>query len=102
MSTVRCCLPCHDDPVGFFDDRCMVTGVSLRGVGAALVLLRRSEGSYFPISLAFFGESDRGGAIDVAEEDTNARLVTAYFADRAVLRDQNGEPYGELEGVQDL
>ena len=80
----------------------MITGVSLRGVDAALVLLRRSGGGYFPISLAFFGESDRSGAIDVDEEDTNARLVTAYFADRAVLRDQNGEPYGELDGIQGL
>jgi len=67
--------------MGFYDCRCMVTGVSLKGAGAALVLLQDSAGEYCPISLAIKGNYNRLGSIDEIEEDANARLVLKFFLD---------------------
>jgi len=61
--------------MGFYDCRCMATGVSLKGADAALVLLHRAAGEYAPISLAIKGNYNRLGAIDGVDEDANTRLV---------------------------
>src|SRR5689334_19056513 len=66
--------------MGFYDCRCMVTGVSLRGAGAVLAPLQQSDQAYAPITLALKGEYNRLGAIDgIEEEITNARLILEFF-----------------------
>jgi hypothetical protein len=68
--------------MGFFDCRCMATGVSLKGTDAALVLLQQADGVHRPIALAITGAYDRLGAIDNIDEDDNTELVRAYFLDK--------------------
>lgn len=65
--------------MGFYDCRCMATGVSLKGADAALVLLQQAPGEYVPISLAIKGNYNRLGSIDGIEEDANTRLVLRFF-----------------------
>ena len=65
--------------MGFYDERCMVTGVSLKGADAALVLLQQEGRDYHPIALAIKGNYNRLGSIDGIEEDANTRLVLTYF-----------------------
>lgn len=57
----------------------MVTGVSLKGADAALVLLQEGEVGFSPLSLAIKGAYNRLGSIDMIEEDENTRLVYGYF-----------------------
>ena len=71
--------------MGFYDCRCMVTGVSLHGIDASVVVLRRAGDAYQPITLGIAGTYDRYGSIDGITEDTNTDLVLTYFRDR--LRD---------------
>src|SRR5262252_9175675 len=65
--------------VGFYDCRCMVTGVSLKGSDAAAVLLQKAAGVYRPIALAMKGNYNRLGTIDHISEDANTRLVLKFF-----------------------
>src|SRR5262245_36531671 len=65
--------------MGFYDCRCMATGVSLKGADAALVLLQQAAGQYAPVALAIKGNYDRLGSIDGIEEDANTRLVLRFF-----------------------
>jgi hypothetical protein len=65
--------------MGFYDARCMVTGVSLKGSQAALVLLQQVEEAYHPIALAITGKYDRLGSIDMIDEDENTSLILRYF-----------------------
>ncbi len=65
--------------MGFFDCRCMATGVSLKGADAAVVLLRQVASAYAPMSLAIKGNYNRLGSIDAIEEDANTRLVLRFF-----------------------
>ena len=65
--------------VGFYDCRCLATGVSLKGSDAALVLLQQTGAGHRPIALAITGAYDRLGAIDNIDEDDNTELVLAYF-----------------------
>jgi hypothetical protein len=68
--------------MGFYDYRCMATGVSLKGSDAALVLLDEVDGRHVPIALAITGCYNRLGAIDMINEDANTDLVLAWFLDR--------------------
>ncbi len=68
--------------MGFFDARCMVSGVSLKGSQAALVLVQQTEAAYHPIALAITGQYDRLGSIDGVAEDENTALVLQYFLDQ--------------------
>jgi hypothetical protein len=80
--------------MGFYDCRCMLTGVSLRGARAALVPLlplpRAPQGGrpddtardYAPVALAVKGDYDRLGSVDGVEEDDNSRLILRFFAGR--------------------
>jgi hypothetical protein len=65
--------------MGFYDCRCMVTGVSLKGADASLVLLQATGSMHSPIALAIKGAYNRLGAIDMIEEDVNTRLVLEFF-----------------------
>lgn len=67
--------------MGFYDCRCMATGVSLKGADAQLVLLQQAASEYVPISLAIKGNYNRLGSIDGIVEDANTRLVLRYFLD---------------------
>jgi hypothetical protein len=68
--------------MGFYDYRCMITGVSLLGADTALVLLQRTTAGHQPISLAIKGNYDRFGAIDGIDQDANTDLVLQYFHDK--------------------
>jgi hypothetical protein len=67
--------------MGMYDCRCMVTGVSLKGADAALVLLQRVGEVEVPITFAINGNYNRFGSIDGIDEDANTRLVRQYFVD---------------------
>jgi hypothetical protein len=67
--------------MGFYDCRCMVTGLTLEG-DATLVVLRQAGDAYQPITLGIAGSYDRYGSIDGVEEDVNTGLVFSYFLDR--------------------
>ncbi|MGO4648102.1 hypothetical protein AB4305_24530 [Nocardia sp. 2YAB30] len=51
-------------------------------VDATLVVLRRINGNYLPITLGIAGTYDRYGGIDGVHEDLNTELVLRYFFDR--------------------
>jgi hypothetical protein len=57
----------------------MVTGVSLKGADAALVLLQKRGENYHPIALSIRGNYDRLGSIDGIEEDDNTEAILAFF-----------------------
>jgi len=57
----------------------MVTGVSLKGAGAALVLLHQSTDQYFPLAFAVKGNYNRLGSIDGIDEDANAQSILRFF-----------------------
>src|SRR5262245_61758488 len=92
--------------MGFYDYRCMVTGVSLKGAKTALVLLDRAGKEHRPITLAITGQYNRLGSIDHIAEDDNARLVLAYFLarlDDGALAVNKAELGGEpIDGIERL
>jgi hypothetical protein len=65
--------------MGFYDYRCMVTGLSLLGERAALFLLERRGGGYFPCALPIVGSYDRLGCVDNIELGHNATHILASF-----------------------
>jgi hypothetical protein len=85
----------------------MVTGVSLKGADAALVLLEPTETGYAPLALALKGAYNRLGAIDGIEQDAHARLLLRYLRaqyqsgalalDADYLNTLHGEPLKTLE-----
>ncbi|WP_166905750.1 hypothetical protein [Mycobacterium sp. DL440] len=66
--------------MGFYDCRCILTGVSVDFVGATAVILRCTPTGYEPITLGLSGEYDGYGTIDGIREDRNSKLVYEYFA----------------------
>lgn len=68
--------------MGFYDCRCMATGVSLKGADAVLVLLQQTGSTHHPIALPVKGAYNRLGCIDGVAEDANTALILAYFLDR--------------------
>ncbi|MFE7801887.1 hypothetical protein [Nocardia sp. NPDC057440] len=68
--------------MGFYDCRCMVTGIGLDGIGATAVLIRRNGDVYQPISLGIAGNYDRSGAVDGVTEDLGTDVLLRYFLDR--------------------
>ncbi|MEV5202002.1 hypothetical protein [Streptomyces sp. NPDC053720] len=69
--------------MGFYDFRCAVTGISLRGTDAVLVGLRPVGDRYRPLTLGIVGEYNRLGSIDRIAEDPHTDLVAEYFHRRA-------------------
>lgn len=65
--------------MGFYDTRCMITGLSLRALDATAVVLRRVESGYRPVTLGIAGTYDRLGKVDGVQENTNTELVLSYF-----------------------
>ena len=68
--------------MGLYDCRCMVTGVSLKGADAALVLLQQAGAVCHPIALPIKGAYNRLGSIDGLDEDANTALILKYFLER--------------------
>lgn len=68
--------------MGFYDTRCMLTGVSLHAIRATVVLLHRVGAAYRPITLGIAGQYNRLGSIDDPPEDDHTDVVAAYFLDR--------------------
>jgi len=68
--------------MGFYDCRCMISGVSLKGASALLVPLQESDGTLAPIALAIKGTYNRLGSIDGIEPDANTAAVLKFFLDR--------------------
>jgi len=88
--------------MGFYDYRCMVTGVSLKGAVAALVLLAPDGAKLRPIALPVFGEYNRLGAIDV-KPDENSTAIWTFFSAEAVagnvVGNENGLDWADCESL---
>jgi hypothetical protein len=65
----------------------MVTGVSLKGSDAALVLLLGSADARQPVACAVKGSYNRLGAINGVEEDANSRAILDFFLRKLRSRD---------------
>jgi hypothetical protein len=65
--------------MGYYDCRCLVSGVSLKGADAVLVLLHQAGEAYRPIACAITGNYNRLGSIDGIEEDANTELILDFF-----------------------
>ncbi|MED5816561.1 hypothetical protein VST63_29730 [Mycolicibacterium sp. 050232] len=66
--------------MGFYDCRCMLTGVSVDFVGATAVVLRCTSEGYEPITLGLSGEYDGYGKIVGIPKDRNTERVLDYFS----------------------
>jgi hypothetical protein len=80
--------------MGFYDSRCMVTGISLWAQEAVLVLLDPSEdGTHRPISLGVRGSSNRFGSIDFIKASPNVSQLAAFLRKKFES--------GELDGLEE-
>jgi hypothetical protein len=66
--------------MGFFDNRCMISGLSLKSSETVLILLEKNGEDYSVISLPVTGQYNRVGAIDGIEENENTQSIEAFFA----------------------
>lgn len=66
--------------MGFYDSRCMITGVSLKGAWTSLVLLEPVQGVLQPVSLACTGEYNQLGSMDSIDETESTKVLFDYFA----------------------
>ncbi|QIS14321.1 hypothetical protein [Nocardia arthritidis] len=71
--------------MGFYDYRCMISGVSLKGADAVAVAVHPAENGYRPLSLGVTGQYDRFGSVDGVLEDRGTEVLAEYFLAR--LRD---------------
>lgn len=65
--------------MGLYDNRCMVTGLSLKASEVVLVLLHRKGKVHRPISLGVEGTYNRLGSIDSIYENENTRAILRFF-----------------------
>lgn len=68
--------------MGFFDCKCMLTGVSVDLVGAVLVVLRCTPTGYEPISLGIPGDYDGTGSVFPESDDRAAELFYGYLSEQ--------------------
>ncbi|KAA8886233.1 hypothetical protein F3087_26985 [Nocardia colli] len=73
----------------------MITGISLSGIDATLVLLQYTTDGYRPLTLGIAGTYNRLGCVDGVRGDLNTELVLRYFVDqrragRYFAEDQTG------------
>lgn len=66
--------------MGFYDCRCMITGVSVDFVGATAVVLRCTPAGYEPVTMGISGEYSGYGMLWWLTEGRNTELVYEYFA----------------------
>jgi hypothetical protein len=79
--------------MGFYDCRCMVSGVSLKGAKAVSVLLLQSDDRYRPVALGIKGSYNRYGTIDFIEEDTNTEFILKFFHEKYRSGEFAVDPY---------
>src|SRR5262245_23817027 len=88
--------------MGMYDYPCMVTGVSLKGADAALVLLEPVRKGFSPMAFAISGNYNRLGTIDGVEEDANTEVILDFFlarlADGRLDIDEDEAP----DGIADI
>lgn len=65
--------------MGFYDNRCSLTGVSLWCNQAVLILVEPDGNSFRPVTLGVKGSCNRFGSIDFFEDDANVSAICAYF-----------------------
>lgn len=68
--------------MGFYDHRCMITGVSLRGEAAVMIPLLQKGGTYAPLTLGIKGTYNRLGALERVEQNAASELTLAFFVDQ--------------------
>lgn len=68
--------------MGFYDCRCMISGVSLKGASAMLVPLQENRGALAPIALGIKGTYNRLGSIGNVEQDANTAAILKFFRER--------------------
>lgn len=84
--------------MGFFDETCMVTGVSLKPVPTTAVILRRHpSGAEHPISLTIHGTYDRLGGVDGVTEGPALEVLVDYFV--AAARERRFDTGGRADMV---
>jgi hypothetical protein len=72
--------------MGFYDYRCLASGVSLKGQPTAFVILEQGGDTFVPCSVPVVGAYDRLGAIDnVIADENSARLLRAFQATTAQI-----------------
>ena len=85
--------------MGFYDTRCMVTGLIIED-GATLVLLQPSPDGYRPVSLGLPGSYNGLGCVDGVGTDPHSELIFRYFEQRR--HDGRFRIESEPEDVDDL
>ena len=73
--------------MGFYDYRCMLTGVSLQGEHAVLVPLFEDGGALAPVAFGIKGSYNRLGAIDNILEDANTAAILKFFLGKLATRE---------------
>lgn len=98
---------CYEPGVGFFDFRCPISGLSLRGQSAVhIALIEAAPERWAPLSLPTKGAYDRLGSVDfITPDELTATLVTGFARmARAGRVDASGEPrrYAEFTSAPQL
>ncbi|NME68586.1 hypothetical protein [Flammeovirga aprica] len=73
--------------MGFFDTRCMISGLSLKLSETVAVFLIQQGDILQPISLPIFGTYNRLGTIDCVEENINTVIVLNFFKSKIASGD---------------
>ncbi len=92
--------------MGFYDCRCMLTGVSLKGADSVLVPLQENGGTLSPVGLGIKGSYNRLGSIDMIDEDAGTEALLRFFRERLARRefvvDPDYLPGSTLESTEQL
>lgn len=97
--------------MGFFDYRCMISGLSLSSARVALVLLEEIGNDFVPIALPVFGQYNRIGAINGIFEDDSTRRTLEYFQSKINAGEAeidwkeaywNGSSLSRIESIEQL
>lgn len=65
--------------MGFFDQRCMISGLSLMPAETVLIFLEKKDNNFLPLSLPLFGNYNRFGAIDSIQEAQHITHLFSFF-----------------------
>jgi hypothetical protein len=74
--------------MGFYECRCLITGISLREAKTVLVpIFPLNDGTYSPFALGIKGTYNRSGSIDSIEENIHTQLLLRYFIEKFTTGD---------------
>lgn len=86
--------------MGFYDNRCSLTGVSTWLNEAVLVLVETTGTTFRPVTLGVAGSCNRFGSIDGFKADPNVNAIGAYFRAKLTAKELCiGDPYYLPKGV---